>query len=195
MRDEAHTSMTRRALLKALGIAAAGLAALGRFCGAAWGKGRAAQEERPTPRHEQRPVWIRFTERARRIMVLAQEEAAHYGVNCVAPEHLLLALVRERDCRGALVLEHLGIDLDRVRARVELRAGREPGAAGEHKMLTPGAKRVINHALEESRLNGDNYIGSEHLLLGLLQDEGTAGQVLDRLGASPERARRALTAT
>jgi hypothetical protein len=199
MDRERHTDMTRRALLKTAGIAAAGLAALGRFFGTAWGKehslGRKGlpPSQLVSPPEEQRSAWARLTKRMRRIIsVVAQEEAARFGTRFVGPEHLLLAMIRESDCRGARVLHHLGIDLDQVRMRIELRSPREQGSPGLDMMLAPTGKLVIDDAMTEARLLEDNYVGSEHLLLGLLKDEGLAGQVLHRLGATTERVRRAL---
>jgi ATP-dependent Clp protease ATP-binding subunit ClpC len=100
-------------------------------------------------------------------------------------------LVRERDCRGACILEHLGLSLNRVQYRIELLAQRAPDTGPPIMVLSPEAKRVIDHALREARQLGDQYVGTEHLLLGLLQ-EGLAARVLHQLGASPERVRRAL---
>lgn len=136
-------------------------------------------------------MWQRFTERARKVVFYAQEEAQRFGEGYVSTEHLLLGLVREQDSVAARVLEKLGVSLSKIRAEVEKQLPR-----GEHKpvsemTLTPRAKRVIDLAYEEARLLNNNYIGTEHLLLGLIREgDGLAGRVLAKLGVELERARR-----
>jgi ClpA/ClpB-like protein len=197
MSDENHTDLTRRALLKAAGIATAGLATLGRCFGTAWSREGHAVQPQPVSQPVQAPgehrsVWLRLTKRVRRIIFLAQVEAARFGTQFVGAEHLLLAMIQESECRGACVLQHLGINLDQVHRRLELRIRREPSITGAEMMLAPDGNQVIDNAMTEARLLGKEYVGSEHLLLALFKDEGLAGQVLHQLGASAERARRAL---
>jgi ATP-dependent Clp protease ATP-binding subunit ClpC len=132
----------------------------------------------------------KFSERARRVLTLAQEEAQHLNHNYIGTEHILLGLVREEDGVAAKVLVNLGAGLGKVRSAVEFIIGRgEKPGTGEIG-LTPRAKRVIELAIDEARHLGHNYIGTEHLLLGLLREgEGVAAGVLDSLGITLERAR------
>src|SRR5213593_701393 len=135
-------------------------------------------------------MWQRFTERARRVVFFAQEEAARLGENYVGTEHLLLGLVRENDSVAARILDRLGVALGRVRADVEQQVTRGRGNLGQDMQLTPRAKRVIDLAYEEARQLNNNYIGTEHLLLGLIREgDGLAAHVLVPLGADLERAR------
>ncbi|MFH0847257.1 MAG: ATP-dependent Clp protease ATP-binding subunit, partial [Chloroflexota bacterium] len=132
----------------------------------------------------------KFSERARRVLTLAQEEAQHLNHNYIGTEHILLGLVREDDCVAAKVLTNLGAGLGRTRQAVEfiIGHGEKPGT-GEIN-LTPRAKRVIELAIDEARQLGHNYIGTEHLLLGLLHEgEGVAANVLASLGITLEKAR------
>src|SRR6476659_7569660 len=136
-------------------------------------------------------MWQRFTERARRVVFFAQEEAARLGENYVGTEHLLLGLVRENDTVAARVLERLGVSLSRIRSDLEPQFTREKGNLGHDMQLTPRAKRVIDLAYEEGRQLNNNYIGTEHLLLGLIREgDGLAARVLVKLGADLERTRR-----
>lgn len=136
-------------------------------------------------------MWQRFTERARRVVFFAQDEANRLGENYVSTEHLLLGLVRETDSVAARILEKMGVSLSRIRAEVERRVARGDGRVGQEMQLTPRAKRVIDLAYDEARQLNNNYIGTEHLLLGLIREgEGIAGQVLARLGVDLERTRR-----
>ena len=132
----------------------------------------------------------KFSERARRVLTLAQEEAQHLNHNYIGTEHILLGLVREEDGIAAKVLANLGVGLNKVRASVEFIIGRgEKTSAGETG-LTPRARRVIELAIDEARYLGHNYIGTEHLLLGLLREgEGIAAGVLDSFGITLEKAR------
>src|SRR5580704_13647519 len=124
-------------------------------------------------------VWQRFTERARKVVFYAQEEAGRLGENYVSTEHLLLGLVRENDSVAARILDRMGISLVRIRAEIEQAVERGDGRLGQDMQLTPRAKRTIDLAYDESRQLNNNYIGTEHLLLGLIREgEGLAGRVL-----------------
>src|SRR5947207_11629200 len=136
-------------------------------------------------------MWQRFTERARRVVFFAQEEAARLGENYVGTEHLLLGLLRENDSVAARILDHLGIALGQVRASVEKQVTPGHGNLGQDMQLTPRAKRVIDLAYEEARQLNNNYIGTEHLLLGLIREgDGLAARVLVSLDVDLERTRR-----
>jgi hypothetical protein len=138
-------------------------------------------------------MWQRFTEKTRRVIFFAQEEAASLGENYVGTEHLLLGIVREDDSTAARVLERLGISTVRVRQEVDRYLARGDGRLGETMMLTPRAKRVIDCAYEEARLLNNNFVGTEHLLLGLVrEDDGIASRVLTKLGATLESTRAAV---
>jgi ATP-dependent Clp protease ATP-binding subunit ClpC len=140
-------------------------------------------------------MWQRFTERARRVVFFAQEEAGRLGENYVSTEHLLLGLVRENDSVAARILDRLGVSLGRIRSEIERQVTRGDGRLGQDMQLTPRAKRVIDLAYDEARQLGNNYIGTEHLLLGLIREgEGLAGRVLAKLGVDLERTRREVTA-
>src|ERR671917_202338 len=136
-------------------------------------------------------VWQRFTERARRVVFFAQEEAGRLGENYVSTEHLLLGLVRENDSVAARILDRMGVSLGRIRSEIERQVARGDGRLGQDMELTPRAKRVIDLAYDEARQLNNNYIGTEHLLLGLIREgEGLAGRVLSKLGVDLERTRR-----
>src|SRR2546425_5242204 len=136
-------------------------------------------------------MWQRFTERARRVVFFAQEEAGRLGENYVSTEHLLLGLVRENDSVAARILDRLGVSLGRIRSEIERQVTRGDGRLGQDMQLTPRAKRVIDLAYDEARQLNNNYIGTEHLLLGLIREgEGLAGRVLAKLGVDLERTRR-----
>lgn len=132
----------------------------------------------------------RFTERARRVITLAGEEAHRFNHNYIGTEHLLLGLVREGEGVAAKVLGNLGVELPKVRSAVEFIIGRgERQVVGEIG-LTPRAKKVIELAVDEARRLGHHYIGTEHLLLGLIREgEGIAAGVLESLGVSLETVR------
>ena len=132
----------------------------------------------------------KFSERARRVLTIAQEEARQLNHNYIGTEHILLGLVREEEGVAAKVMINLGVSLNKVRSAVEFISARgEKPSAGETG-LTPRAKRVIELAIDEARQMGHNYIGTEHLLLGLLREgEGVAAGVLESLGITLERAR------
>jgi ATP-dependent Clp protease ATP-binding subunit ClpA len=135
-------------------------------------------------------VFERFTDRARRVVVLAQEEARMLNHNYIGTEHILLGLVRERDGVAAKALESLNISLEAVRQQVEEIIGRGQAAPTGHIPFTPRAKKVLELSLREALQLGHNYIGTEHILLGLIREgEGVAAQVLQKLGADLDRVR------
>ena len=132
----------------------------------------------------------KFTERARRVLTLAQEEAQRFNHNYIGTEHLLLGLVREGDGVAAKVLSNLGVELNKVRSAVEFIIGRGDRTTSGEIGLTPRAKRVIELAVDEARRLNHSYIGTEHLLLGLVREgEGIAAGVLESLGVNLERVR------
>src|SRR5579864_7477163 len=136
-------------------------------------------------------MWQRFTERARKVVFFAQEEAGRLGENYVSTEHLLLGLVRENDSVAARILDRLGVSLGRIRSEIERQVTRGDGRLGQDMQLTPRAKRVIDLSYDEARQLNNNYIGTEHLLLGLVREaEGLAGRVLLSLGVELEGLRR-----
>ena len=132
----------------------------------------------------------KFTERARRVLTLAQEEAQRFNHNYIGTEHLLLGLVREGDGVAAKVLANLGVELNKVRSAVEFIIGRGDRAVVGEIGLTPRAKKVIELAVDEARRLNHHYIGTEHVLLGLVREgEGIAAGVLESLGVNLERVR------
>lgn len=139
-------------------------------------------------------MWQRFTERTRRVIFFAQEEAARMSHNFVGTEHILLGLVREDDSLAArLLVRKLGVSLAAVRAETERRVSPGTDPPGREMQLTPRAKRVIDFAYEEARALNNNYIGSEHLLIGIVrEDDGVAGEVLRKLGVTLEQTREAV---
>jgi ATP-dependent Clp protease ATP-binding subunit ClpC len=135
-------------------------------------------------------VFERFTDRARRAVVLAQEEARMLNHTYIGTEHLLLGLIHERDGIGAQTLESLNISLENVRDRVTEIVGRGETAPTGHIPFTPRAKKVLELSLREALQLGHKYIGTEHLLLGLIREgEGVAAQVLLALDADFARVR------
>jgi ATP-dependent Clp protease ATP-binding subunit ClpC len=139
---------------------------------------------------EARPMFERFTDRARRVVVLAQEEARLLNHNYIGTEHILLGLIHEGEGVAAKALESLGISLEKVRQQVEeiIGAGQSPPSG--HIPFTPRAKKVLELSLREALQLGHNYIGTEHILLGLIREgEGVAAQVLVKLGADLGRVR------
>jgi ATP-dependent Clp protease ATP-binding subunit ClpA len=135
-------------------------------------------------------MFERFTDRARHVVVLAQEEARMLSHNYIGTEHLLLGLIQEGEGVAAKALESLGISLEAVRQQVEEIIGRGQQAPSGHVPFTPRAKKVLKLALREALQLGHNYIGTEHILLGLIREgEGVAAQVLVRLGADRNRVR------
>src|SRR3954468_174879 len=132
----------------------------------------------------------KFTERARKVLTLAQEEAQRFNHNYIGNEHLLLGLVREGDGVAARVLSNMGVQLPKVRSAVEFIIGRGDQAPTGDIGLTPRAKKVIELAVDEARRLNHHYIGTEHLLLGLVREgEGIAAGVLESLGVNLEKVR------
>jgi len=136
------------------------------------------------------PMFERFTERARRVIILAQDEAKRLNHSAVGTEHILLGIVREGEGVASKVLESLHISPERIRAEIESAIGRGDRTPYEEVTFTPRAKKVLELALDEARRLGHNYIGTEHLLLGLIREgEGVAARVLEAMGADLERVR------
>ena len=132
----------------------------------------------------------KFSERARRVLSLAQEEAQRFNHNYIGTEHILLGLVRETEGVAARVLSGLGVDLSKVRSAVEFIIGRGEKPTQGEIGLTPRAKKVVELAVDEARRMNHTYIGTEHLLIGLLREgEGVAAGVLESLGVSLEKVR------
>ena len=132
----------------------------------------------------------KFSERARRVLSLAQEEAQRFNHNYIGTEHILLGLVRETEGVAARVLSGLTIDLSKVRSAVEFIIGRGEKPAEGEIGLTPRAKKVVELAVDEARRMNHTYIGTEHLLIGLLREgEGVAAGVLESLGVTLEKVR------
>jgi ATP-dependent Clp protease ATP-binding subunit ClpC len=135
-------------------------------------------------------MFERFTDRARRVVVLAQEEARMLNHNYIGTEHILLGLIHEGEGVAAKALESLGISLEAVRQQVEEIIGQGQSAPTGHIPFTPRAKKVLELSLREDLQLGHNYIGTEHILLGLIREgEGVAAQVLQKLGADLNRVR------
>jgi ATP-dependent Clp protease ATP-binding subunit ClpA len=140
---------------------------------------------------QEREMFERFTDRARRVVVLAQEEARMLDHNYIGTEHILLGLIHEGEGVAAKALESLEISLEAVRQQVEEIIGHGQQAQAGHIPFTPRAKKVLELSLREAIQLGHNYIGTEHILLGLIREgEGVAAQVLVRLGADLNRVRR-----
>ena len=135
-------------------------------------------------------MFEKFTDRARRVVVLAQEEARMLNHNYIGTEHILLGLIHEGEGVAAKALESLGISLEAVRQQVEEIIGQGQQALPGHIPFTPRAKKVLELSLREARQLGHNYIGTEHILLGLIREgDGVAAQVLVKLGADLNRVR------
>jgi len=136
-------------------------------------------------------MFNRFTERARKVILLAREEAKRLDHDYLGTEHILLGLIREGEGVGATVLQELGIDLARVREEVEKAVGRGGGGLFLGQIpFTPRAKKVLELAVAEAKNLGHNYVGTEHILLGLIrEEEGVAAQILTTLGADLEKVR------
>jgi hypothetical protein len=140
--------------------------------------------KRATMRTRPKGMFTRFTDRARRVVVLAQDEARELSHGCVGTGHLLLGLLAEGEGVAALALESLGISLEEARDRVEEIVGRGQGTPAGHIPFTPPAKQMLERALREAMQLGHNYIGTEHLLLSLLAEgDGITAQVLAGRGA------------
>ena len=132
----------------------------------------------------------KFSERARRVLSLAQEEAQRFNHNYIGTEHILLGLVRETEGVAARVLSSLSVDLSKVRSAVEFIIGRGEKPAQGEIGLTPRAKKVVELAVDEARRMNHTYIGTEHLLIGLLREgEGVAAGVLESLGVTLDKVR------
>jgi ATP-dependent Clp protease ATP-binding subunit ClpC len=142
-------------------------------------------------------VFERFTERARQVVVLAQDEARELRHNYIGTEHLLLGVVREEEGVGARVLQRLGVTLDETRAQLVRIIGRgdEPPASGQIP-FTPRAKKVLELALKEALALGHKYIGTEHILLGIARvDDGVAASILSSFDADAETIRNEVVRT
>jgi hypothetical protein len=135
-------------------------------------------------------MFERFTDRARRVVVLAQEEARMLNHNYIGTEHILLGLIQEGEGVAAQCLESLGISLEAVRAQVREIIGEGKSTPSGHIPFTPRAKKVLELSLREALHLQHDYIGTEHILLGLIREgEGVAAQVLQKLGADHARTR------
>jgi ATP-dependent Clp protease ATP-binding subunit ClpA len=135
-------------------------------------------------------MFERFTDRARRVVALAQDEARMLNHGWIGTEHILLGLIHEGKGVAARTLESLGISLDAVGQQVEEIIGRGQQAPSGHIPFTPRAKKVLELSLREALQLGHNYIGTEHILLGLIHEgDGVAAQVLVKLGADLDRVR------
>ena len=135
-------------------------------------------------------MFERFTDRARRVIVLAQDEAKLLNHNYIGTEHILLGLIHEGEGVAAKALESLGISLEAVRDQVEEIIGQGQQVPKGHIPFTPRAKRVLELSLREALQMNHNYIGTEHILLGLIREgEGVAAQALLKLGADLNRVR------
>ena len=143
-------------------------------------------------------MFERFTDRARRVVVVAQDESRSLGHDYIGTEHILLGLIREGEGVAAQALASLGVSLEAARQQVEEIAGRGSRQVPGHIPFTPRAKKALELSLREAMHLGRNYIGTEHILLGLIREgenegegegEGVAVQVLTRLGADPDRTR------
>jgi hypothetical protein len=135
------------------------------------------------------PLWIpskhleRFNERARQVLVFAQEEAHSFYHNYIGTEHLLLGLLRERDGLAGQVLDKLGVTLDQVRAAVENKIGRGDQPTQGELEYVPRVRKVLSLALNEAERQGSGYVRTEHILLGIVRDGGGVGaDILDKLG-------------
>jgi len=138
-------------------------------------------------------MWQRFTERARQVVFHAQARAASVGTKQVESEHLLIAMTDVPECMAAVILERLGLRLDAVREEVEGRITIKESYANQDMALSPAAQKAVNLAYEEAKRLGRNYIGAEHLLLGILREkEGIAPQALAHLGVTLEAVREQL---
>jgi ATP-dependent Clp protease ATP-binding subunit ClpC len=132
-------------------------------------------------------MFERFTDRARRVVVLAQEEARHLDHNYIGTEHILLGLIHEGEGVAARALTELDISLEAVRTKVQEMIGHGDEAPTGHIPFTPRAKKVLELSLREALALKHRHIGTEHLLLGLIREgEGLAMLVLTRLGAGPQ---------
>ena len=140
-------------------------------------------------------MFERFTDRARRVVVLAQEEARMLNHDYIGTEHLLLGLIHEGDGVAYRALSQMGVSLREVRGAIQQMIGEGQRAPTGHIPFTPRAKKVLELSLREALQLGHNYIGTEHILLGLVREgEGVAAQVLEKSGATMDRVREAVIA-
>ena len=136
------------------------------------------------------PPFDKITERAKRVLMLAREEAGRFDHNYIGTEHLLLGLVREGEGIAAKILHEMGVDLTKTRSAVEFIIGRGEGAEAGDISLTPRAKKVIELAVEEARRLGHEHIDTEHFLLGLVgEGDGIAVGILESLGVDLSKVR------
>ena len=136
-------------------------------------------------------MWQRFTERARRVIFFAQEEAGRLGENYVSTEHILLGLIREDDTIAAKVLDKMGVSLSKIKKEVMKNVTKGDGRDGQDMQLTPRAKRVIDLSYDEARSLQNNNIGTEHILLGIIcEGDGLAANVLKKLGVDLDTTRK-----
>jgi ATP-dependent Clp protease ATP-binding subunit ClpC len=141
-------------------------------------------------------MFERFTDQARRVVVLAQEEARTLGHNYIGTEHILLGLLSEREGLAAQALNSLEISLHAARVQVVEIVGRGSGQQSGHIPFTPRTKKVLELSLREAQRLGDDHIGTEHVLLGLAREgDGVGAQILVRLGASLDRVQEQVLAT
>jgi ATP-dependent Clp protease ATP-binding subunit ClpC len=141
-------------------------------------------------------MFERFTDQARQVVVQAQEEARTLGHDYIGTEHILLGLLSEHEGPAAQVLSSLGINQDTAREQVVEIAGAGTGQQGGHIPFTPRTKKVLELSLREAQRLGDDYIGTEHILLGLVREgDGVGAQVLERQGASLDRVQAQVLAT
>ena len=135
-------------------------------------------------------MFERFTHRARQVIILAQEEAKRLSHSALGPEHILLGIIREGEGVASKALASLSIDPQQMRTQIEDAIGRGERAPHDEVTFTPQAKRLLELALQEARELGHNYIGTEHLLLGLIREgDGVAARVLEAKGADADRVR------
>jgi len=135
-------------------------------------------------------VFERFTDRARKVVVLAQEEARHLNHDYIGTEHLLLGLIHEGEGIAARALEDLGVSLQGARQQVEEVIGRGRRNPGSHIPFTPRAKKALELSLREALQLGHDYIGTEHILLGVIrEDSSVAARILTRLDADVDQVR------
>ncbi|RYG43928.1 NDP-hexose 4-ketoreductase, partial [bacterium] len=136
-------------------------------------------------------MWQRFSESARKAIFYAQEESTRQGHNAIIPDHLLLGLLVEEDTLAFRTLTALGVDIDAVRNEVRRRMKPEQGLASADMTLTLEGKKVIDLAYREAQALNNNYVGTEHMLLGVLsQGKSEGAEVLTGLGVHPDAARR-----
>ncbi len=141
-----------------------------------------------------RRMWERFTEKARRVIVLAQDEATRLGHGYVGTEHILLGLIKEKQNVAAKTLASIGVNLEVLRHNIEDMLIRGDKAPTREKVFTPSTKKVLEFSFDEARLWNHDYIGTEHMLLGLIrEDEGKAACVLNNLGVTLEKARKQIS--